>query len=506
MKQKNLKSERMRKKRMHGRISNQWILALYLILSLSGIHGAAAYPVKFTLSQVHVCLPEIKVYAGLTDENGTPMDSPSADDLIIKLDGRAIPIREVSPFKETGEGVAYTLLTDVSKTMAGAPFRNAVSAITALVSNMSEKDRIAVITFGDDVTIISDFTNDRDELISALGRIQPNHNNTHFYAGVSKAFDLNKRQDPTLPTRRAILVISDGKDEGSGITIEDLIEQNNEGIPIYSIGYSKIDPKYLDPLKRLSVLSGGHFLRSRDAREFTDIYQKTFGDIRSQFVIKTAAASEKADGIPRQIYVAYSKDEYRISAEKTAHFIHTLPEYGAKQREQMTRIYISVAALSVFLIIALFLWLLFRKRKAAQKEIPDSGSADSLLYDGAGSPHTPAPGETPPDMKSDETRGPVIRLIIIKGREEGKEYRITVDRKGRTLGKAGADVLVDDQGISDIHCVISWKHDRLMIRDEGSEKGTFHNGIPVKTRDVIEDGDTIRIGECTLRIKEVKSS
>lgn len=103
--EKNLKSERIREKRMHGRISKQWILALCLIVSLSGIHGAAAYPVKFKLSQVHVCLPDVKVYAGLTDENGKLMDSPSADDLIIKLDGKELPIEEVKSFKETGEGL-----------------------------------------------------------------------------------------------------------------------------------------------------------------------------------------------------------------------------------------------------------------------------------------------------------------------------------------------------------------------------------------------------------------
>ncbi|MCP4353247.1 MAG: VWA domain-containing protein [Desulfobacterales bacterium] len=507
---------------MGYRLIKQCVVVLLIGLSVTGTRLIHAYPVEFTLSQVDVYLPQIRIYASLLDENGTPIPTPSEEDVSIKLDGQTLPVKGIKSFRDTGEGVAYTLLLDVSKTMTGSPFDNAVSATKGLIRNMTEKDRIAIITFGDNVKIISDFTNDKNLLVSKLSRVKPDHDNTHFYAAVDKSFALNMRRDPNLPVRRAILVITDGKDEGSGITLDDLLpESEKNGIPIYSIGYTRIGDDFLGNLKRLSELSGGRYLKSREARNFSDIYQKTFGDIQSQFLIRTEYPSREADGNMHQFFVSYSKDSFSIAAEKKVSFIFSEPEPPEPVASQTPDtpelpespdnklwIYI-ILGVAGLLLLSILIFLLVRPKEEEQtrteseQEIDYEPEFDTLGVTG-GDIHDTAPI---PDVKKELEPGvPKVQFIVIKGKQIGKTYDVSVGNAGATVGRKGADIVLDDKEISKIHCSVFCINKRFMIQDDGSKNGTFINGIPLKTKSVIEDGDTISIGQCTLRMKVIDMS
>ncbi len=503
---------------MGYRLIKQCVVALLICLSLTGTRLVHAYPVEFTLSQVDVYLPQIRIYASLFDENGTPIPTPSEEDITIKLDGQTLPVKGITSFRDTGEGVAYTLLLDVSKTMAGPPFDNAVSAMKGLIRNMTEKDRIAIITFGDNVKIISDFTNDKNLLVSKLGRVKPNHDNTHFYAAVNKSFALNMRRDPNLPVRRAILVITDGKDEGSGITLDDLLpESEKNGIPIYSIGYTRIDEAFLNNLKRLSELSGGRYLKSQETRNFSDIYQKTFGDIQSQFLIRTEYPSREADGNMHQFFVSYSKDSFSIAAEKKVPFIFSEPEPPEPVTHQTpdtpeppdNKLWIIILGVAGLFLLIILIFLLVRSKKEeetkteSEQEIDYEPEFDTLgVTDG--DIHDTAP--IPAVKKELEPGVPKVQFIVIKGKQVGKTYDVSVGNAGATVGRKGADIVLDDKEISKIHCSVFCINKRFMIQDDGSKNGTFINGIPLKTKSVIEDGDTISIGQCTLRMKVIDMS
>jgi VWFA-related protein len=482
------------------------LIVLWFSFSLSFSMGLAdASPLSFTLSQVDICLPDIKIYASLMDESGSPVPFSSVNDITIKLDGQPIPVERITPFKDANEGVAYTFLLDISKTMAGAPFQNAVSAMEKLIKNMNARDCSAIITFGDQAAVISDFTKDQESLISELNGIKPDHNNTHFYEAIDKAFDLNKRRDPTLPIRRTILVITDGKDEGSGIILDDLLDRNEKiGIPIYSIGYTRIEPIHLDNLKRLSKLSGGHFLKSEDAQEFTRIYEKTFGDIQSQFVIETAFPSGRADGSMHQIYVEYKNNDTIIPAGKRVSFLFakpTLPPSPSPLPPKSNNIWIYIIFGAAGLLLIIICFLIVKKRQISQ-ELDEAHNYETF----SDQTKNRYQDFSKPSLKIlEEANLPVLQFTVIKGRSEGENYTVSVGHKGRTLGREGADIVLNDDEVSKIHCSVSWINNRFMLKDEGSKNGTFLNGIPLKTRSIIEDGDIIETGQIRLRMKIIKT-
>lgn len=502
-------------------------------LSLHG-HVAQAYPARLALSQVDVYLPSIRIYVNLLDGAGNPIHPLSERNFTVMLDGQDIAITKLALFKDTDEGIAYTLLIDISKTMAGAPFTQSLQAAQGIIEHIGARDSIAIIAFGDDVSPISDFTNDKDALLAKLRAITPDHNNTHFYAAVNKAYELNKRQDQDLPRRRAILVISDGKDEGSGIILDDLLRQNDHlGIPIYSIGYSKIERRYLDHLKRLSELSGGRYLTTQDTQEFSQIYQEMFSDLQSHYVIYTECQTGTADGSTHQMIVIYHQEPYRIQTEKKVTFVYqeptptpapTLVPTAAPESPPANVVEDSPKTLSAFLkqhiwlygipatgmlfLLLLALLVVNKRKKTAPQHVQliEEEESGVLEKEQTGEEEAIAPPEktsqkTLLSQKELERGLPVIKLIVLKGKLAGQEYALSVNAQGTTLGKEGADLIIDDKEVSNIHCSLAWIKNHLMLQDEGSAQGTFLNGIPITIRMELEDGDVIEIGQCRMRLK-----
>jgi len=496
-------------------MGNQFIkfLFCFLLCVLSYVSYAnAKVPVNLTISQVDVFLPEITIYANLLDKDGVPVQPvPSFDHIKTKLDGHSLPVKKIIPFKETGEGVTYTILLDVSKTMKGSPFQHAIFAIKKLISKIRPEDRIAIITFGDDVSIVCDFSSNKNILFSSLENLRPDNNNTHFYAAIDQAFAINKRRGTHLPIRKAILIITDGKDEGSGLTIDDLLRKNKKNIiPIYSIGYTKINPIHLDNLKRLSLLSGGSYIKTIDTQDFVNIYQKTIGDILSQFVIKTNCSSGISDGLNHQLILFYEDSNFSITAEKNVWFLYANDMIDKKEADLLPnpniKFYVICGSSILVIIIAMILFIYFRKKNSLQKETESSisDSFDQTLFEKKieeDYTSEPAPCVEPEEPEEPEEDIGLIKLVVIKGKDIGKNFEVSIGKNGKNIGGNNSDINIIDTDIDDPHCEILYVNNRFMIEDVKSLNDTFVNGIPIKSRTILENGDKIQIGQSTLRIK-----
>lgn len=68
-----------------------------------------------------------------------------------------------------------------------------------------------------------------------------------------------------------------------------------------------------------------------------------------------------------------------------------------------------------------------------------------------------------------------------------------------TLGRANADVTIDDPLASRLHCVLETLEDRVQLRDLGSTNGTLVNDEPVSAAP-LENGSTFRIGNHVFQL------
>jgi len=91
-------------------------------------------------------------------------------------------------------------------------------------------------------------------------------------------------------------------------------------------------------------------------------------------------------------------------------------------------------------------------------------------------------------------------LVILRGRRQGRDFRIEKDTS--VLGRAGTcDYVVEDDTVSGEHCRVRKDGDQFHIHDLGSGNGTYLNGERVYHAE-LTDGDILKVGESLVLFKQ----
>jgi hypothetical protein len=210
-------------------------------------------------------VPTVRTFIQAVDEHGNPGASIRTEQLFATLGDKHLQLREAYPFGSRGQGVAYVFLVDISASLSLREFELILEALDVWILSLRPADRVAVIAFGDESRIVVDFTGDRQAIQAGLYSLGPSDNRTVLHEALEQGLELCSRRDPDLPGRRVMMVLTDGRDEGSGLTMEDVLDSLRlDPVPIYAIGVSRIKSppqrrRYLDVLRRFSANSGGTF-------------------------------------------------------------------------------------------------------------------------------------------------------------------------------------------------------------------------------------------------------
>jgi predicted component of type VI protein secretion system len=92
----------------------------------------------------------------------------------------------------------------------------------------------------------------------------------------------------------------------------------------------------------------------------------------------------------------------------------------------------------------------------------------------------------------------VTAFIARDGALEGQRFDL---EGGRTIGREGADITLDDDQVSRSHARVSVAGSTITIEDLGSTNGTFVNGAKIDGATTLAPGDTVRIGATTFALE-----
>ena len=84
-----------------------------------------------------------------------------------------------------------------------------------------------------------------------------------------------------------------------------------------------------------------------------------------------------------------------------------------------------------------------------------------------------------------------IRLKVLEGNEKGTVYPVIKPRL--TIGRANADVTIQDKLSSRVHCSLEISGQEVLLRDLESTNGTFVDDQPIQTV-ALSNGSVFRIG------------
>ena len=524
------------------------------IIALSvGIVGTlpsdAAELMHFSVSQVRqldVGAPMVRAYLDLTDSAGRALESLPESSLTATLgEWSASPIHVV-PFASEQQGVAYVFLIDISKSLSPELFGQMVTGIETWVSGMDVLDRAAIIAFGESSQLIVDFTGSKDELLAGLSSLGPTDNETLLHQALSDALELSRRLDADLPGRRALVIFSDGKDEGSAYVAEDILAKlRDDPAPIYAIGFSRLrDPSerrsYLNLLQRFATNSGGSFFAAEQTG-FVEAYNIIWQTIQRVWIADFLCTDCRADGSLHRLQVQVTVDEHVLSgggpvrllplvraaptepAEPAAEEIapaRAEPAVPSPNRKSGTAFdprpwLIGLALLVVVLVLLGVRATSQRRRRRSEASfytqpppLPIDPRSESTILDpprpipmpGERLPR-PRPTRREPPRRSSTGPPKQVRLIVVRGSRQGRQYSFVVRDRAVVGRRSSCDcVLAEETGIDAIQFELFHEKGELYIENLSDRLPTLITGHPLTGRLRLTSDTLIGTGETVLRI------
>jgi uncharacterized protein YegL len=233
-------------------------------------------------------------------------------------------------------------------------------AVTSFLQKLPEGSRIAVVSFGSEVTRICPFTTDREQVVSAVNALRPG-GATRFYDAVAEALQLLDHETG----RRAVLALTDGEDTFSrSADLESTIASAQRlGLPVHTLGLGTEEEIESADLRRLASSTRGQYYPARSADQLRSIYETIAARIGASYTLVYQSDRRVPDGTLRPVQIFYRGSR---QAGQTAIFIPgmVVPAGG------WSPLFLALAALLVVLA-AIPSWL---QRRSANKPAPGSSS------------------------------------------------------------------------------------------------------------------------------------
>lgn len=239
----------------------------------------------------------VAISAVVKSKDGQPLGGLTKDDFLLKQDGKDEPIRYFSQ----GSDLPLTLALMVDTSGSQRTFigdETAASDVFFETMLTQKRDRAMLVQFDDKVLLLKPLTSSPDalhlSLLSLSSRASTVPGTLLDDAVYVVARDLLAKETG----RKAMVILSDGGDNGSRRSLADAIEQAQRGdIQIYSILYSMAESKpgplppaaALSPdsgretLKRLSESTGGRVFTVSPGLGLRQIFAEIGQDLRLQY-------------------------------------------------------------------------------------------------------------------------------------------------------------------------------------------------------------------------------
>jgi tight adherence protein B len=244
---------------------------------------------------------------------------PDLSTVTVSFDGEAVPA-QAQPLADAGEQVRRTavLAMDVSKSMEGTKFEEAMAAANAFLDEVPEDVYVGLVTFADDVTLVQKPTQDTESVRSALGSLELT-SKTRLYDGVLGAVEMSGHEGA-----RNILVLSDGRDTSSTVLEQVTSAVRDAGVKVDVIALAQ-SPDATAPLEQLADAGEGQVVSADDPAALSEVFAEE-AQLLAQQVLVTVTPPEDLSGEEGTISVTLQLDGEPTTDEA---FV-ALPEAEAK--------------------------------------------------------------------------------------------------------------------------------------------------------------------------------
>jgi VWFA-related protein len=292
------------------------------------------------LATIKVDVNLVNVLASVRDKRGALVANLEKQDFTVFEDGKRQEIKYFT--KESDLPLTIGLLVDVSGSQRNLIEIERSAASQFLTQVLRKKDMAFLISFGVETELLQDYTNSGRLLAEGLGRLRENSGAGGLHPGPVPTSGPPKgtllydaiylAADEKLKTevgRKVIVVITDGVDQGSTMTINRAVEaaQKADAV-IYCIDYS--DPSAYgggfgmislgggggSAMRKLSDETGGRVYKVDRKHTLEQVFNELQDEMRSQYSIAYEPSNSAKDGSYRKLELRLSNKDLKAQARK----------------------------------------------------------------------------------------------------------------------------------------------------------------------------------------------
>jgi Ca-activated chloride channel homolog len=280
----------------------------------STLHTTLSEPRDMTFRST---VDEVSILFAVTDRGKSVTDLASSD--IHVHDNKLAPDAVLNFRNEKELPLRLALVIDTSNSVIDRFKFEQASAIQFLQKVVTDRDDQAfVVGVNNSVLLVQDFTSDLDRTSHAIQELAPS-GGTALWDAVNFAAEKLASRPEAQPVARVMVVISDGEDNSSGLTLKEAIAGAlRHEIAIYSVSTrDALDERERAvlgdrALQTLSELTGGASYRPGSVSKLQASLSELQEVIRSRYLISYRPASFEHDGRYRAIDITAEKNGHKL--------------------------------------------------------------------------------------------------------------------------------------------------------------------------------------------------
>jgi len=278
----------------------------------------------------------VNVFYNVKDKHGMLIPNLTKDDFQVFEDGKPQNIKYFS--SESNQPLTLGIMIDTSASQTRVLDIEQEACTQFLKEVLRDKDLAFVINFDVDVDLDQDFTNNIRDLSRALNKMQINAGmgggppglgggpvpttprGTLLYDAIYLGADEKLKSEVG---RKAMIIFTDGEDEGSRLRIQDAIEAAQKADAICYViliadrgFYGGMGYNGDSDMHKLAEATGGRVIEVGNKQEkLKQAFDQIQNELRSQYNIGYSPTNTKLDGTYRKIQIK-AKGDYKVQARQ----------------------------------------------------------------------------------------------------------------------------------------------------------------------------------------------
>jgi Ca-activated chloride channel family protein len=241
----------------------------------------------------------VSLRVSVTDSHGRSIAGLSKDAFTIYDENVA---QEISYFSDENTPASVAIVFDVSASMSEDKIKSAKEALALFLQMSHRDDEYFLINFSSTPRVLLEGVRDAESLLKKFTYVQP-HGNTAIYDAVYLGIE---KLSEGIYTKRALILISDGEDNSSRYTFNELHRRFQEAeVTIYTIqvGIPLPHSNARQVMNELASVSMGKAFAPGNRAGMQEVFEQIALELRYQYSLAYFPSNFVPDGRKHQVKV-----------------------------------------------------------------------------------------------------------------------------------------------------------------------------------------------------------